>query len=347
MAAPIITPATLSSALINEAYVFVFAATGGTPPYTSWAVSSGSLPTGMNFDTETGSLYGVPTDDSGSPYSFSLTVTDSAAQTSAPVAFTLAVSALTGTTLASCVNWVATDVLKRQDLTAALNDSVVNFYKLLTRKIPFDELMCISTAFPVVSGQAMYNLDTILDVNGNPLDPPLKSIYSIRFFYGPQNPSQNQIGSVRLRRSASRLYDALSYIQPGQTSTYARFGKNIELNPPPNNSQWSLRFRYWGIAPLAATPVNTVIIMDEDWAELIRWELLYRAYYLLGNTQEAANLVAPSPSPLISGSPRRRLMTETGIIPRLWNDLCNTLSARENADEDFSINPVVRDYSVR
>lgn len=197
----------------------------------------------------------------------------------------------TPTTLADCVSWVE-GILNRQDLNAKLNDSVVNFYKLLCRKIPFDELMVKSEECPLISGQADYNLDTIQDINGNVLDPVLKSIYSIKCTYGPQN--TNGIGSVRLRRSATRLYDAIGQSIPGQTSTYSRFGKTITVNPTPNASNWTIRFRYWCIAPLDATPVNTTLIMDDDWAELIRWELLYRAYYMLGNTQEAMALVAPS-----------------------------------------------------
>lgn len=247
--------------------------------------------------------------------------------------------------LSDCVSWVE-GILNRSDLTSKLNDSVVNFYKLLCRRIPFDELMYVSNECPLISGQSDYNLDTIVDVNGAVLDPPLKSIYSIRLTYGPTNTTG--IGSVRLRRSATRLYDALGFTIPGQTSTYARFGKTIQVNPTPNASNWTVRFRYWGIAPINnPNPESTTIIMDDDWAELIRWELLYRAYYMLGNTQEAMALVAPSQLPSVPGAPRRRIMTELGIIPRLWNDLCATLSARENADEDFSINPVVRDYTMR
>lgn len=251
--------------------------------------------------------------------------------------------------LSDCVAWVE-GILNRTDLTTKLNDSVVNFYKLLCRKVPFDELMVVSPQIPLISGQATYNLDTMVDVDGHVLDPVLKSIYSIKCTFGP-NATSTTVGqqspSVRLRRSATRLYDAIGYTIPGQTSTYSRFGKTIEVNPAPNASNWSLQFRYWCIAPMDETPVNTTLIMDDDWAELIRWELLYRAYYMLGNTQEAMALVQPTQLPSVPGAPRRRLMTEIGIIPRLWNDLCNTLSSRENADEDFSINPVVRNYSVR
>lgn len=346
MAAPVITPQTLPQGVVNALYPVTFQATGGVPPYTTWVVFSGALPPGVLLNASTGTLYGMPT--AIATYNFTLKVTDSAAQTSASQAFTIVVTGPTlPVALSDIASWICTDVLKRQDILTSVQNGIVNFYKTLCRRVPFDELLIKSNEFPLTSGQTIYNLNTILDINGNPLNPVLKSIYSIRISFGPQNPAgSQQFPSLRLRRSSSRLYDALSATLPGQTSTYARFGKNIELNPPPNTSNWTIRFRYWAIVPFDATPINTILIMDDDWAELIRWEGLYRAYTYLGMTSEAMALVAPAPQSQ-PGSPRRRLMTETGIIPRLWNDLCATLSARENADEDFSINPVVRDYSIR
>jgi hypothetical protein len=50
---------------------------------------------------------------------------------------------------------------------------------------------------------------------------------------------------------------------------------------------------------------------------------------------------------MMPGSPRKQTMYQTGIIPRLWNDLLATASNKENVDEDFSINPVIRAYTVR
>lgn len=346
MAAPVITPQTLPQGVVNALYPATFTATGGVLPYVTWVVFSGALPPGVLLNASTGTLYGIPTEIG--TYNFTLKVTDSAPLTSASQAFTIVTIGPTyPITLSSIADWVCADVLKRQDILTSVQAGILNFYKTLCRRVPFDELLIKSNECPMIQGQALYNLNTILDVNGNPLNPVLKSIYSIRISFGPQGTSgSQQFPSLRLRRSSSRLYDALSATLPGQTSTYSRFGKNIEVNPAPNASNWTLRFRYWAIAPLDATPINSIIIMDDDWAELIRWEGLYRAYTYLGMTSEAMALVAPAPQSQ-PGSPRRRLMTETGIIPRLWNDLCATLSARENADEDFSINPVVRDYSIR
>lgn len=238
-------------------------------------------------------------------------------------------------TLLDCVNWVQNDVLKRTDQQASLIRSVVNFYKTLCRKVPFDELMTTSAYYNCVVGQASYDLAALTPL----LAPPLTGIQSIRL-----NFSSNS--SVRLRRSSTRLYDALSFVQNGRPSTYARWGTSIELNPAPDSAAYQFRVRYWGQPVLATPPENTVLVMDDAWAELIKWELLYRAYYLIGKSDEAMALVAPGQQ-AAPGSPRRRVMSELGIIPRLWNDLLGTISSKENGDEDFSINPIVRDYSNR
>ena len=51
-------------------------ATGGVPTY-SWTVSAGSLPPGLTLDTG-GDISGTPTDATGSPFDFTIEVTDSA-----------------------------------------------------------------------------------------------------------------------------------------------------------------------------------------------------------------------------------------------------------------------------
>lgn len=238
-------------------------------------------------------------------------------------------------TLQDCINWVQTDVLKRSDMTAAITDACVNFYTVLTRKIPFDELQTTSPEYNVIPNQAAYDLASGLYA----LDPPLKAISSIRMTYGPSGAS-----SVRLRRSSTRLYDAISYTNmSSRPSTYARWGNTIELNPPPNSATYTYRVRYWRLADLSAGAATEPPIRDE-WAELIKWETLYRAYYYLEKYEQAMALVMPNPLPR-QPSPRRQVMYEVGIIPRLWNDLLSTISAMEAPDEDFGINPVVRNYS--
>lgn len=218
-------------------------------------------------------------------------------------------------------------------MRAPLIDAAVNFYTVLTRKIPFDQLCVTSDEIPTVARQATYDLDALLD-------PTLNAISSIRLTYGPQGSN-----SVRLRRSAVRLYDSISINVPSRPSTYARWGNSIELNTVPDSSSYTMRFRYYKKVTIAETPEDTVCEIPDEWAELIKWELLYRAYYYIKDPNSAMALVTPSMLPR-GPSPRRQVMYEIGIIPRLWNDLLSTTSAKEAPDEDFSINPVVRNYST-
>ncbi len=69
------SPASLSSADAGSAYIpAAVTATGGSPPYT-W--SAAGLPAGMTIDPLEGMIGGTPTSNSGSPFSVTVTVTDS------------------------------------------------------------------------------------------------------------------------------------------------------------------------------------------------------------------------------------------------------------------------------
>jgi hypothetical protein len=71
-------------------------ASGGTPPYT-FALTGGTLPTGLNFNPSTGQVSGTPTTTSA-PTTFTVTVTDAAGATSAKP-FSVAVNRPGQTTL--------------------------------------------------------------------------------------------------------------------------------------------------------------------------------------------------------------------------------------------------------
>ncbi len=64
--------------LQGTAYTHTFPASGGTPPYT-FAITSGSLPTGLSLDTGTGIVSGTPT--IAGLFAFTITVTDAIAAT--------------------------------------------------------------------------------------------------------------------------------------------------------------------------------------------------------------------------------------------------------------------------
>ena len=94
IAAPLsITTASLPSGVLGVAYSQTLAATGGTPPYSNWTVTSGSLPPGLTLNAATGAIGGTPTTVTGSPFTFSVTVGDSANSTSPPKSLSLAIGA--------------------------------------------------------------------------------------------------------------------------------------------------------------------------------------------------------------------------------------------------------------
>jgi len=84
-----ISSAALPNGEVGFAYSTTLAATGGIPPYTNWIVSNGTLPEGLTLNNLTGVISGTPVSVFTS--SFSITVRDSTATTSAPQNFTIAI----------------------------------------------------------------------------------------------------------------------------------------------------------------------------------------------------------------------------------------------------------------
>jgi hypothetical protein len=73
-AAPLaITTSTLPNGTVNTSYSTTLAATGGTPPY-SWAITTGSLPSGLALNAGTGVISGTPV--SSGTFNFTAQVTD-------------------------------------------------------------------------------------------------------------------------------------------------------------------------------------------------------------------------------------------------------------------------------
>ena len=94
----ITTASPLPQATVNTAYTQTFTATGGTPPYSNWTVISGTLPSWATLNAATGALMGTPSDITGSPFSFTIQVSDSASVL-ATKNFTLTVKGSTPVTL--------------------------------------------------------------------------------------------------------------------------------------------------------------------------------------------------------------------------------------------------------
>lgn len=72
----VISPATLPTATVGNTFSQQFTATGGSGTGYTFAVSVGSLPAGLTLSSS-GLLSGTPTDNGGSPVSFTVTATDS------------------------------------------------------------------------------------------------------------------------------------------------------------------------------------------------------------------------------------------------------------------------------
>lgn len=75
-----ISPSSLPAATVGTAYSQTVTASGGVAPYT-YTITAGSLPTGLSLAASTGVISGTPT--TASTYSFTVTATDSIANTGA------------------------------------------------------------------------------------------------------------------------------------------------------------------------------------------------------------------------------------------------------------------------
>jgi hypothetical protein len=99
-----ITTTSLPSATVGGAYSATLTASGGTVPY-SWAITSGSLPTGLSLSSG-GTVSGTPSAAGSS--TFTVEVTDSTTPTPATATTTLSVSvtaAVSTTTVTTSPNW--------------------------------------------------------------------------------------------------------------------------------------------------------------------------------------------------------------------------------------------------
>jgi hypothetical protein len=81
----------------GSSYSFTLAASGGTPPYVTWAVTSGFLPAGLSLDAATGTISGTPS--LAATFSFTVQVRDTAGKTATKgLVLTIAPAALAITT---------------------------------------------------------------------------------------------------------------------------------------------------------------------------------------------------------------------------------------------------------
>jgi len=216
--------------------------------------------------------------------------------------------------------------LKRADLLDDAVQECAEVYRLICARVPFDSLQHTSAERSVLTSTASYSLAD--------LEPRLAGIVSIRLTFGS--------GRVRrIGRSHVRVFDTLNPTQKGEPALYARWGDNIEFNCLPIRDSITYRVRYWSRPTLDVERGATVLLIPEEWEELLMWETLYRMYYILDQPEKAQSLVMSAFMPQ-QPSINRKLQFETAIIPRLWNDLLRTVSQREAIDEDFALTPMLR-----
>jgi len=123
-----------AAAQIGVAYTRTFKATGGTPPYATWRVATGTLPLGLTLNATTGVLSGTPVGVEGT-FSFNIAVNDSVGATGS-AAFQATVqqpSPVTGLSrigsfaqIASGGGWKTTMTLSNS--SAAAVTAQINFY---------------------------------------------------------------------------------------------------------------------------------------------------------------------------------------------------------------------------
>ncbi|MFZ2281454.1 MAG: putative Ig domain-containing protein, partial [Prosthecobacter sp.] len=117
-----VTPPTLNTPTVGTSFTQTLSATGGISPYT-WALTSGTLPSGLSLSTSNGTISGLPT--SAASTSFTVRATDAAgcldtqAYTVAPACPTISISP--STLAAGTVGTAYSQTLSASGGTAAYN----------------------------------------------------------------------------------------------------------------------------------------------------------------------------------------------------------------------------------
>ncbi|MGA9472507.1 MAG: Ig domain-containing protein, partial [Terriglobales bacterium] len=86
-----IATTSLAAGVVGTAYNQTVSVTGGVPSY-HWAVTSGSLPAGLNLNASTGAITGTPTGTFTGTSNFAITVTDSETPTATSTSANLSIS---------------------------------------------------------------------------------------------------------------------------------------------------------------------------------------------------------------------------------------------------------------
>lgn len=217
---------------------------------------------------------------------------------------------------------ITTDMLKRSDISAMVIKQVKAAYLTICQRVPFEELQTGPSDLTCTIDDPAVDLSSLA----------IAGICSIRIVYSATS-------GMRLKRNHVRNFDNYATtLASNKPREYARWGKKIELSPPPKE-EYVLKIRYWTYPTIANPVENTTLAMPSAWEELLKWESFHRVLIVLKRPEEAQSLVIPSMQPKMPTS-KKVYSSDMGIIPRLWNELLLTVPGRESIDEDFSINPV-------
>src|SRR3990172_4137021 len=165
-----------------SAYSFTFTAANGTPPYSNWTISSGTLPSGLSLNVNTGVLSGTPTQQG--VFSFGVKVSDSQPKTSFEAVFSLTIT------------------------------SACAFVGPVTGSISFGAIDPSTTGqiYNTVTGQVFFECDTSLTYSftTNPVNPQLTGANTMPFTLVPAATGLNITNTTQipLLTTASNILQA-------------------------------------------------------------------------------------------------------------------------------------------
>jgi hypothetical protein len=144
------------------AYSQTLAATGGTPPYVNWTLSSGALPSGLTLNSSTGAITGTPT--APGTFNFSVDVTDSATPSAQTVTKAFSLTIAPGTLIISSVSPLNTAIANSpySNTLSATGGTAPLTWSITTGSLPAGLTLNASTGeisgTPTATGQAAFTV---------------------------------------------------------------------------------------------------------------------------------------------------------------------------------------------
>ncbi len=152
-----VSPGSLPTATVNDAYSQALTASGGSGTGYTYAVTSGSPPPGLTLSSA-GVLSGTSTDNSGTPYSFTVTATDSLGGTGSQAYSLVVDSAITVSPTSSALTATVGDTFD-QNITASGGSGTGYTFAVTSGSLP---------AWMTLNGATGELKGTPLDTTGSP-----------------------------------------------------------------------------------------------------------------------------------------------------------------------------------